>query len=266
MMNAHAYAAKYTEQYQRKSFEKTLVAIRRKQVLEFLGKYPGRSLLEIGCGLEPLFLHYDHYERYTIVEPSQQFVKHAQELLQDNRRVRLVPGYLEDQRKELAGDNYDTIIASSVLHLVPDPDVFLATLRALCGKDTVVHVNVPNIFSFHRLLALEMGLIERVDDRSLAEVRFQRQTRYDKMRLCAALEAHGFRIREFGTYFIKPFTHEQMEQILAQGICDARLIKGLEGMTKYLPDLGCEMYIVVTTAPDGAGPCPPARPETSPPR
>jgi hypothetical protein len=36
----------------------------------------------------------------------------------------------------------------------------MLSANALCSANTLVHVNVPNAKSMHRLLALEMGLID----------------------------------------------------------------------------------------------------------
>jgi hypothetical protein len=59
------------------------------------------------------------------------------------------------------------------------------------------------------------------------------------------VEENGFRILSYGTYFIKPFTNQQMEAIMAQNIVDKDIIKGLERMVRYMPDLGSEMYVEV---------------------
>ena len=64
---------KYTKDYtDSSSFENYQVKFRRKKVLEVINSYKPRSLLEIGCGLEPIGL-YTKLEQYTICEPSKYF-------------------------------------------------------------------------------------------------------------------------------------------------------------------------------------------------
>jgi hypothetical protein len=106
-----------------------------------------------------------------------------------------------------------------------------------------VHVNVPNVYSFHRLLALEMGLIQSVFEISETEVAFGRHTRFDMRKLRALVEECGFRVVDSGSYYLKPFTHAQMDRIVEQGILGATFFDALERMTKYAPDLGCEIFV-----------------------
>jgi len=54
----------------------------------------------------------------------------------------------------------------------------------------------------------------------------------------------GFSVIDFGTYFIKPFTNKQMEELIMKGIFDMKLIDGLIGLTAYLPEYGSEMYVI----------------------
>ena len=39
-------------------------------VIELMTKYHARKILEIGCGMDPIFLAYPQYEQMTIVEPA----------------------------------------------------------------------------------------------------------------------------------------------------------------------------------------------------
>ena len=58
-------------------------------------------------------------------------------------------------------------------------------------------------------------------------------------------EKSGFEIIDKGTYFIKPFTNIQFEQMIDAKIIGENIFRGLEKMIKYMPDLGAEMYINV---------------------
>lgn len=54
----------------------------------------------------------------------------------------------------------------------------------------------------------------------------------------------GLRVLERGSYFVKPFTHAQMEACLENGILSEKLLDGLDRMTKYMPELGAEIYVM----------------------
>lgn len=244
MIDIDDYSQKYLVQYAEGTFETVLVAVRRKYILEALSRYPHASILEVGCGMEPLFRFVDD-AAFTIVEPSAEFVRHARELA-GTRDVTVIEAFLENA--SLAGQRFDFIVVSSLLHEVSDPLSLLAAVRSLCHAETTVHFNVPNVRSFHRLLALEMGLIDDVFEQSETERRFQRHTRFDQARLEELLRANGFRILDLATHFIKPFTHAQMDALLQSGACAPDVINGLDRMTRYLPDMGCDIYANVRLA------------------
>ena len=246
MKDINNYAQNYLRQYADGEFETTLVRVRRKYVLGALARYPHALVLEVGCGMEPLF-QFAGDASFTIGEPSEEFARHARELA-GGPEVRVIRGFLEEVAPSLAQRRFDFIVVSSLLHEVSDPVALLAAVRSLCDDQTVVHFNVPNVRSFHRLLALEMGLISDLFEQSETERRFQRHTRFDAARLSEMLQANGFRILDSATYFIKPFTHAQMEALMQSGAAAPELIDGLDRMTKYLPDMGCEIYANVRRA------------------
>lgn len=246
MIDVHDYSQKYLGQYAEGTFETVLVRVRRKYILEALGRYPHQSILEVGCGLEPLFRFVDD-AAIAIVEPSPEFVRNARALA-GTRDVAVIEGFLEAAAPSLAGRTFDFIVVSSLLHEVSDPAALLAAIRSLCHAGTTVHFNVPNVRSFHRLLALEMGIIDDLFEQSETERRFQRHTRFDSARLAELLRANGFEILDSATYFIKPFTHAQMDALVRSGTCGPEVIDGLDRMTKYLPGMGCEIYANVRPA------------------
>ena len=254
-MDIRDYTQKYAAHYRGSGpgwFEATLVEIRRRQVVASLERHPHARVLEVGCGLEPLFTYWSGFQRMTVVEPSPDFVANAR--AQAARRavtnldvdVEVIQGFLEDVAEQLTGAApLDFVVASSLLHEVADPERLLRTLHALAAPATVLHFNVPNVYSFHRLLALEMGLITDLFEQSETEKSFQRTTRFDRAKLEAMLVAADFEVLRFGTYFVKPFTHAQMERLIDDKILPVGAVLGLERMSTHLPDMGAEMYVEV---------------------
>jgi len=243
------YSKKYLGEHTRIfSFEAVLSEIRTKQVLKSLNQHKHKHILEVGCGLNPMFLYFNEYESCTIVEPVYEFYQRAIKLAERRGNISIIHGYLEEVYKELLKSldhSLDFIILSSVLHEVPNPRKLLQAVHKLCNRNTVVHINVPNVYSVHRLLAYEIGYIESIFEKSETEARFQRHTRFDKRLLFQMVEKSSFKVLSHGTYFIKPFSNEQMERIVDQEIAGKDIVKGLERMTKYMPDLGCEMFVDV---------------------
>lgn len=234
--------ADYTAQYHALPFEAIQIAYRRKLVLREIARHAPRRLLEIGCGERPLFTDLPPEVEATVIEPAAEFAANARRLAEGRARVRVVQGFVE----EVVPDDsaYDMVLLSCVLHEVPDAAAMLAAVRRLCGPDTVLHVNVPNARSLHRLLAVAMGLIPDPGAQSDTQRTMQqRATTYDAASLRAELEQAGFAVAEQGSLFVKPFTHAQMQRLVDEGFMTPAMLDGLDGLVQWLPELGSEIWV-----------------------
>lgn len=238
----------YTEKYAGEPFEATMVEIRKKKVMAQCNKYSHENILEIGCGMNPYFLDFKDYRNMVIVEPGGVFAENARKLGKEKgKNISVISGFLEEQVEEVKKLNigFDFIILSSVLHELDDPGKMLKAVYELCGDNTVVHVNVPNANSVHRLIAIEAGLISDVHEQSSQMQKMQRRRTYDMDMLKEEMDKAGFKVVDSGSYFVKPFTHLQMQQCLDQKIFDARVLLGLENLVKYMPEYGAGIYVDV---------------------
>jgi len=236
----------YQEEYLRQPFEKYQVTFRKRKILELIKKYNHQNLLEVGAGLESIFLKLDTYQRLTVVEPAQMFYDKArQDIAQAaNKNIRVENCLLE----ALPPDTFDFILVSSLLHEIPDQGRFLQAVRQFCSPTTVVHINVPNARSFHRLLAVQMGLIKSEFQPSAANIKFQQQRVFDLATLQQTVAEHGFKVLESGAYFFKPFPHLLMQQLLDAKLFTDEMIEGFYRMEEYLPELGSEVFVNIQKA------------------
>lgn len=238
----------YGLEYRKLPFEKEMVRYRKRMLQEKAFCYPHARILEIGCGLEPLFLLDIDFDHLTLIEPSPAFIKNAARLLHQANlqgKVALINGFLEDHVDLLQSKGFDLIILSSLLHEIENPDRFLKAVNAIADSDSIVHINVPNAHSFHRLLALKAGLINSLTERSETQIRLQQHHTFDLQTLSRLCNENGFMIIDQGTYFIKPFTHAQMEALLRKGVIEPAVMDGFFDMIAYMPDLGAEIYMNV---------------------
>lgn len=237
----------YTKNYVNLVFEDYQVMYRRKQVLAILGQYSHKRILEIGCGMEPLFKFLDskEYDQYVVVEPSEEFYKNAVKESSENSKISCIKDYFKAS-EEIKKYKFDFIICSSLLHEVEDPEELLKDIALVCAENTIVHINVPNANSFHRLLAKEMKLIDDVHEMSEQNKLYQQHHVYDKEKLNKVVENAGFRVAEAGSYFVKPFTHKQMFDMLENHIIDEKVLDGLYGIGKYFPEYGSEIFVNVS--------------------
>jgi len=223
-------------------FETTLIEYRRKIVIQNLLRHKHERILEIGCGKDPIFRHFQDFSSMTIIEPCESFYNNAVSI-KDNDRIEIYKDLFENVADTLQQQSFDFIIISCLLHEIPDTHKFLGKISQISGKETIIHINVPNANSFHRVLAMEMGLIDSVFEFSPTNIKMQQSRVFNLESLTDLLSAQKFTILESGSYFIKPFTHRQMQQLMDSGILTEEILDGLFGMTKYYPDLGSEIYV-----------------------
>jgi len=235
----------YEEGYEEMPFEATLVEYRRKIVIQSLLRYKHDRILEVGCGMDPLFKHFSEYVSMTVIEPCESFYENAIGL-KNNDRIEIYNGLFEDVADQLQQHTFDFIIVSCLLHEIPDTHKFLSKIHEISNKETTIHINVPNANSFHRILAMEMGLIESVFEFSATNAKMQQSRVFNLESLTDLLRNQKFKAEDSGSYFIKPFTHHQMEQLINTGILTREILDGLFGMTKYYPDLGSEIFVNCT--------------------
>ncbi len=219
------------------------VKYRQKNVNKQIKKYKPQSVLEIGCGMNSQAnVMSEVVEEYTIVEPGHKFIEQAKKDLED-KNIMFVEGMVEEKIKDLRSRKYDFVILGSLLHEIENPKEFLEAIKELCDKDTVIHVNVPNAKSIHRLLAMESGIISEVYCMTQRNVEMQQNSVFDMNSLKKLIENTGAKILEEGSYFIKPFTHGQMMRCLNEGILDDRVMDGFENMIKWMPEYGSEIFV-----------------------
>lgn len=233
---------RYAVSYSEMPFEPIQAEFRRAFVLEEIKRMAPRSILEVGCGWKPLFIDVDKNIKVCTVEPSQQFYDHACGLISGYSNARLVQGFLEQIAPEDIG-TFDLVVLSGVLHEVSQPLALVESAKKFCSTHSRLHINVPNAKSFHRLLALEMGLIDSLYQLSENQLTLDQSNTFDLDSLSVLVQGAGFIIENVGTYFVKPFTHRQMQLLIDREILSHTMLDGLMKLSKHFPDNGSEVYV-----------------------
>lgn len=235
----------YQEQYSNQPYEKYQVAFRKRKLIETLNTNNHKNLLEVGCGLESIFLDFDTYENLTVLEPADMFFQKCVEdqTKANNKNIKIHKEILQDAEEVLKDESFDFIIVSSLLHEIPNQKDFLKTLHNISNPETVIHINVPNARSFHRLLAVEMGLIDTVFEMSSSNIQFQQHQVFDIDTLISVTENSGFEVVDSGSYSFKPFTHSQMQKMIDTESITEKMLNGFFKMEKHIPGVGSEIFV-----------------------
>jgi 2-polyprenyl-3-methyl-5-hydroxy-6-metoxy-1,4-benzoquinol methylase len=244
--DAHDYAQALESDY---GFEAECVRARFNYLLRQLRRIKPKRILEIGCGVD-LFIDTVAvsdigFERWVVVEPAVIFAAKARARASTEPRLHVVEGYFQDPavRKALREQGqFDVLLLSGLLQDLDDPAQLLREALAAAAPGAHVLVTTPNAMSFHRLLAVEMGLMPAPHSLSTRNVRFRQSIVFDPKSLRSLLEEGGLRDLQFEGYMFKPFTHGQMAQVLA--LLPPEASEGLDRLGQKFPEHGAEIAYV----------------------
>jgi 2-polyprenyl-3-methyl-5-hydroxy-6-metoxy-1,4-benzoquinol methylase len=229
----------YAREYGEVPFENVQAAIRRRVVLEQVRRVRPAKLLEVGCGRLPLFVDLPDIS-CDVVEPAVAFALEAVNMALKHKDARVHQLMIEDFADTTP---FDMVVASGLLHEVASPKDVLRCIRTRCRPGGAVHVNVPNARSMHRLLAVAMGLAKDPYELSEMQHRLQQSRTYDLDRLQDEVTTAGFDVTDCGSYFVKPFTHTQMQHLKDSGVLSEQVLDGLAALAELMPGYGSEIFV-----------------------
>ena len=99
MRDIKDYENKYIDEIN--EFERYKVIYRRKKVIEIIEKFSPQSILEIGCGMEPLFCYVNN-KRFIIVEPSKLFYNNAVNLSGGSPNIVCINDFFDNLQRSVA--------------------------------------------------------------------------------------------------------------------------------------------------------------------
>ena len=235
------YQSAYLGDY---GFEKTMVWARQKYLVSLIEDVMPETVLEIGCGFRQLFEKVSDIpsiRKWIIIEPSDLFFSEGRKKTAGDPRVTMLQGFAEEVIGRTFVDEVGLCLCSSLLHEVEQPERIVRAARQCLRPGGILHVNVPNAKSFHRLLAHEMGLILSPYQLTERNQSLEQYRVYDRKAITSLVENNGFVVRDSGGYFIKPFTHSQMEKLVE--LVGGNILEGLWRMGVNFPDMAGEIFV-----------------------
>lgn len=244
--DAEDYAKALESDY---GFEADCVRARFNYLLRHLLQVKPKRILEVGCGVD-LFIDTVTmadigFEQWVVIEPAAIFAEKARARAASEPRLHVVEGYFEDPAVDKAVSDlgpFDAVLLSGLLQEIDDPAQLLRAALVVAAPGAHVLVTTPNALSFHRLLAVEMGLMPTPHSFSPRNIRFRQNKVFDPKSLRRLLEEGGLRNLEFEGYMFKPFTHGQMARVLA--LLPPGVSEGLDRLGQKFPEHGAEIGYV----------------------
>ena len=246
LQNITNYQKSYSNEY---NFEKYLVKYRMMQLKDLILEIQPRNIIEIGCGIDLLSTYiskyYDDYSQWLIIEPAPEFASKA--TCAQTNKLCVINDFFENCISEIMSkfnSDIDLVICSSLLHELPDISSMLSSIYKISSCSTKIIFTLPNAGSLHRRIAVEMGLIDNVFEISDRGILMQQNHVFNLSTFSKYLIGSNFKVINSGGYFIKPFSHTQMDSITEHlGI---EVLDGLNLMGRRLPDLACEFWILAS--------------------
>ena len=236
----------YEQDYNDLPFEADQAYLRRLETLKLLDRYKPARMLEVGCGMKPIFTDFKRFSHMTVVEPAKGFASHARSLAEQHDlagKVAVKQAFLEGAGLE--GGEFDMILLVSLLHEVADPEVFLKKAVSLGQSGARYMLNVPNQMSFHRQLAVKLGLIKEESEISAQQVKLQQNRIFNRQNLTELSESVGLRVLDSYTGIFKPFTHGQMQKLMDQEILTREQVHAFCSMMSLVDhEAGSEIMLV----------------------
>lgn len=247
-LSADEYAARHDSAL---DFESVCLLARQQHNLRQLDALQPSVVLEVGCGPELLCLEAlarpNRITQWVAVEPAARWAEAARQATRQEPRFTVIHDYIEQAEPGLlaswpAGPTADLVIVSGVIHETAEPEALLRAAIQWLSPGGHLLVSVPNALSFHRLLAVQMGLIDAPQalgerNRLLGQPRV-----YRPEDLQALIVSLGLAEVSLDGYLFKPFTHAQMAALLPglgrQGV------QGLIELGRHFPLQAAEIALL----------------------
>lgn len=237
----------YWDKYQKAYSYEEFSAIYREMELIKSVSFKGKKVIEIGCGFKPLFNVVKEYSNYIAIEPGEKPFNSILEMSEYFKNVQVFNSTFEEWHITNKNIKADLIVLPGVLHELDDAFLVLEMCLNHLNPEGVLYINVPNVDSLHRKIAVAMGIIEDTKEKSFRNIEFGQKYNFSKSTLKELIMrlSKKVMITKLNTFFLKPFTHDQMLDAFSNGIIDKKVIDGLYKVSEEVEGLGSEIVCVL---------------------
>lgn len=192
-------------------------------------------VLELGCATGLMTSQLAGAKREVVaVERSAPYLERLR-----SRALPRVRAVLADVEMVEPEGRFDHVVITNLLHEVEDAAALLCRARRWLMPAGRIHVTLQNPRSIHRLVAFEMGLIERLDAISERGHRYGTRRVLDVDAIIELATAASLRVAERSGIFLKPLPNAEMAAL------DPTVLAGFERASRHLPEHCAMTYLVL---------------------
>lgn len=136
-------------------------------------------------------------------------------------------------------DKFNSIIMEHILEHVAEPVDLLKRVREWVAPTGRIFVGVPNSESYHRLVAVKMGLLKNAHELNERDHAYGHRRVYSWDTLVADLRAAGLKVEKMDGVFFKPLSNRQIDQYWTP-----EMIEGFYQLGKDFPKNAAEILAV----------------------
>jgi len=216
-----------------KGFNAKLAYYRFITIKEF---FKGETCLELGCA-DGVMTEYliQYFQKIVAVDGSNEYCRQVEKKL-PGKNIEIICSLFEELELERV---FDTIVMAHILEHVEFPARILEKAKTWLFGDEVMIIDVPNANSLHRLAGVKMGVLEKPDAFSEADIKLGHRRVYTWEGLRKEIKKAGLRIIHDGGVFLKPLSNDQIEAWFTQEMNDAFYELGRE-----FPEIAAEIYVI----------------------
>ena len=126
-----------------------------------------------------------------------------------------------------------------VLEHINDPVQLLQRAKTWLAEDGIILASVPNAWSFHRLTAVKMGLLQTPTELNPRDLSVGHRRVYTPEAFKADFGAAGLTILKQGGILFKAMSNQQL-----QDYCTEDMLEGYYQLGSEFPEYAAEIYIV----------------------
>lgn len=200
---------------------------------EFKKFFRGRDCLELGPANGLMTQHLRHsFKSLDLVEGAESLLRAIPEYDNVTKHHSIFADFKPTK-------SYDTIVMNHVLEHLESPVDELKNIRNWLKEDGVFICGVPNANSYHRLLAVEMGLLEASNELNDRDKALGHYRVYTLDELIKDVEQAGFRVISSGGIGLKFLSNSQLKDLFSEDFIKAALKMG-----SLAPNHGAEVFVI----------------------